>query len=329
MGNSRLSTGRCKNALFELQLVCPECLRGGGAESVLNAGATCKECGTIFPRVDGIPVLIAGSRARAEIAFATKSSEERTRFYQRQSEYLRERIEVSDDELDRYLADVNVPGVVLEIGSGAGVFAGRGGDDYCALDYSLTWLRAYLSSYRSICATAECIPLAARSCRFVFSFATLEHVPRADLAFEEIDRVLAPGGVAYLAPAWHCRPWAAEGLPVRAYRELRLAQKVSKVLIPIRDSLFWRGIFEIPWRVNRRMISSLYAVPSQLRYKRLKANYAHFWMADSDACSAIDSHEAVLFFETRGYSILRPAGGNLARLLTRGGAVVVRKALGR
>jgi SAM-dependent methyltransferase len=273
--------------------------------------------------------LIAGSRARAEIAFATKSSDERTRFYQRQSEYLRERIEVSDDELDRYLADVNVPGVVLEIGSGAGVFAGRGGYDYCALDYSLTWLRAYLSGHRSICATAECIPLASRSCRFVFSFATLEHVPRADLAFEEIDRVLAPGGVAYLAPAWHCRPWAAEGLPVRAYRELRLAQKVSKVLIPIRDSLFWRGIFEIPWRVNRRMISSLYAVPSQLRYKRLKANYAHFWMADSDACSAIDSHEAVLFFETRGYSILRPAGGNLARLLTRGGAVVVRKALGR
>ena len=325
---SEIAPASLHNARAPLPLVCPECLRNGRPDSALDLRGPCARCGIIFPSVDCIPVLIADSTVRAEMASATEACDERTRFYQRQSEYLRERIEVSDDELDRYLADVEVSGVVLEIGSGAGIFAGRGGHDYCALDYSLTWLRAYLSDYRAICATAECIPLASCSCRFVFSFATLEHVPRADLAFEEIDRVLAPGGVAYLAPAWHCRPWAAEGLPVRAYRELRPAQKVRKALIPVRDSLLWRGIFEIPRRMGRRMSTALRAAPAQLHYQRLQANSTQFWMADSDACSAIDSHEAILFFESRGYVILKPRGGRLAWLFARAGAIVVRKARG-
>jgi len=48
-------------------------------------------------------------------------------------------------------------------------------------------------------------------------------------------------------------------------------------------------------------------------------------MADSDACASIDSHEGVLFFETRGYELLRPRGGTRVRVLFRAGALVVRK----
>ena len=152
-----------RNAPFKLPLICPECLREAHTENVLDPRFSCVGCSTIYPCVDGIPVLIADRAARAEVtSSAPWSSDERTAFYQRQSPYLREKIGGYDAELHYYLSVVEVPGLLLEIGSGAGVFVGLGGNDYCALDFSLTWLRAYIGGYRSICATADCIPLASR-----------------------------------------------------------------------------------------------------------------------------------------------------------------------
>ena len=153
----------------------------------------------------------------------------------------------------------------------------------------------------------------------------MEHVPRADAAFAEIDRVLAAGGIAYLDPAWHCRDWAADGLNVRPYRDLAFPQRVRKALIPLRDSILYRGFKQVPWRAWRRLRVNLSGGPCTLKYRRLKANYEHFWCSDSDACSSIDSHEAVLFFESRKYQVLKPKGGNLAKLLFRAGPLIVRK----
>jgi SAM-dependent methyltransferase len=166
------------------------------------------------------------------------------------------------------------------------------------------------------------IPLASASCRFVFSVQTLEHIPSADRAFEEIDRVLAPGGVAYLAPAWHCRPWIVDGIPVRPYCDLTWKQRVVKISLPIRDSVVFRATASIPWRVWRRLTQP---APGPLRFTRLRANYEQFWMSDSDACASIDSHEAILFFERRGYEILNPCGGAVSRLLFRAGPIIVCK----
>jgi SAM-dependent methyltransferase/uncharacterized protein YbaR (Trm112 family) len=310
-----------------LALICPQCLVRSGAERPLGDGLVCASCGTRYPAVEGIPILLAHAAPREALASGEPPADPRTAFYQSESGYLREAIAESP-RLEDALADSTATGAVLEIGSGSGCFAGVGGDDYCALDYSLSQLRRLRTGYRRICGDAEVVPLRRGSCRFVFTFATLEHVPRADAAFAEIDRVLAPGGVAYLAPAWHCREWAAEGLSVRGYRELRFSQKVRKALLPIRDSLAWRGAQQVPWRAVRRLVAALSGTPSRLKYRRLRANYERYWTSDSDACSSIDAHEGVLFFETRGYEILRPRGGALGKILARGGAVVVRKPAG-
>ncbi len=319
--NGQASGGHA--AVSTLPLVCPQCLSLSRAEIRLVAPTRCTECGRDYPVADGIPILIADSMICNGIAGGGEV-DERTGFYQTDSAYLREEIPGAED-LGDYLARAVTQGIVLEVGSGAGVFRGFGGCDYCALDYSLSWLRANANGHAAVCASAECIPLASSSCRFVFSFATLEHVPRADLAFCEIDRVLAPGGVAYVAPAWHCRSWAAEGLTVRRYRDLTPGQKIRKALIPLRNSLAWRGSAQIPWRTWRRASTALSRAPTELRFTRLRANYQRFWVSDSDACSSIDSHEGILFFESRGYEILRPAEGTLQRLLMRAGPVIVRK----
>jgi len=96
-------------------------------------------------------------------------------------------------------------------------------------------------------------------------------------------------------------------------------------MIPILDSLAYRGAVHIPWRLARRMRARI-GGPTTLAFGKLNANYDKFWMADSDACSSIDSHEGILFFESRGYEILQPVG-RLGRILSRGEAISVRKPL--
>jgi SAM-dependent methyltransferase len=307
-----------------LPLICPRCLRDCGREQRLSDCGRCPLCGVIYHRQEGIPILLADDGIRGTLNSAKSPSDARTRFYQDANDYLVERTNGRED-LEYALCSSNVCGLILEIGTGKGTFKGFGGSAYCGIDYSLPYLRTYLKGYNRVCATAETLPFASESGRLIFSFATFEHVPRPDLAFAEVDRVLAVGGVACLNPAWHCRDWAADGLTVRPYSDLTSKQKIRKLLIPLRDSLIYRGIQQIPWRIWRRSLTKARGTPSQLHYKRLRANYEHFWVADSDACASIDSHEGILFFESRGYEILRPPGRLFARLLTRAGAVIARK----
>jgi len=261
--------------------VCPVCLDSGRGERILGEGFGCAVCGTIFPIIDGVPVLLADATLRLAMERGDKAGDQRTEFYQEEAAYLRGQIRGGDD-VRTALGTSQAAGLVLEIGSGMGVFAGIGGEDYRALDYSLSWLRTHLQAWPSLCASAENVPLKSGSCRYIFSFATLEHVPRPDKAFAEIDRLLAAGGVAYLAPAWHCRSWQADGLPVRPYSDLSARQEIHKAMIPILDSLAYRGAVHIPWRLARRMRARI-GGPTTLAFGKLNANYDKFWMADSDA----------------------------------------------
>jgi SAM-dependent methyltransferase len=311
----------------DLLTICPACLVDSGRESLLN-DCKCPECGVIYPVVEEVPVLIADDQCRAAITRGDWAADSRTSFYQHEDAYLRVDL-VANEELENAFKESHTGGVVLEIGSGAGALQNIGGPDYCGLDYSLRSLHKFLSGNRRICASAETIPLPGESCSFIFSVATLEHVPDPSRSFTEIDRLLAPGGVAYLAPAWHCREWMADGLPARPYRDLNWSQRLRKASIPLRDSLLYRGLKQVPWRIWRRITVKLKSAPSELRYSRLDANYEIYWGSDSDACSSIDSHEGMLFFESRKYEILSPKGGTLARLASRGNAIVVRKPLCR
>jgi len=48
-----------------------------------------------------------------------------------------------------------------------------------------------------------------------------------------------------------------------------------------------------------------------LRYRRLIPNYEKYWVPDSDAVNSIDSHEAMLWFRSRGDECLNCAGASV------------------
>ena len=322
-----------------LPLICPRCLRSQSREQLLDVTGSCPCCCVRYQRIDEIPVLLTDDSVREALSTGIDLNDAGTSCYQKYDDYWRPHLtdgllqqahhlaREKRQKIEYSLANATAVGLVLEVGSGHGMLAGVGGTDYLALDYSLSFLQTYLSGYRRVCASAETIPLASGSCRLVFSYATFEHVPRPDLAFAEVHRVLAVGGIAYLNPSWHCRDWAADGLSVRPYRDLSFAQKIRKVMIPLRDSRIYRGFRQIPWRMWRRGLTKYRGMPLALRYESLEPNYEHLWVSDSDACSSIDSHEGILFFDSRRYEILEPRGGTMARLLFGGGPIIVRKTL--
>jgi SAM-dependent methyltransferase len=216
--------------------------------------------------------------------------------------------------------------VLVELGSGKGAFRhfSRLGM-YLSIDLSHEALRRYTGPPYALQATIEAVPLKSRSADFVFSIATLEHVPNPQAVLEEIDRILKPMGTAFLAPSWFCRPWAADGLPVRALRDLDFANKIRKALIPLRNSVLWRSMFVMPRRLFREV--QFHCAPSEWRlwYRRLQPNLEEYVYTDCDAFSSLDPHEVALFFLRRGYKIL--SGRSFARrMLLRHEALVVKKA---
>lgn len=215
--------------------------------------------------------------------------------------------------------------ILVELGSGRGAFRhfSRLGT-YIGIDVSHEALRRYTAPPSALQADIEAVPLKSRSADFVFSIATLEHVPNPEAVLEEIDRILKPKGIAFLAPAWFCRPWAADGLPVRPLRELDFRNKVRKALIPLRNSILWRSAFVMPRRLFREV--QFHSAPSEWRlwYRRLQPNLEEFIYTDCDAFSSLDPHEAALFFLRRGYEILS-ARSLLQRMVLRHRPLVVRK----
>jgi SAM-dependent methyltransferase/uncharacterized protein YbaR (Trm112 family) len=295
-------------------------------------------CGERYPVVDGIPVLLADPaerRAAAEVDWAASAPEKSPlSFYNRPGDhdgYCRETLEDVREDMARWLAAAAAGGggPVLEIGSGKGALQGFGGD-YTACDYSLTALRTYVRpEHGRVCASAERLPFASGTFRFVFSVATLEHVPGADRAFAEIERVLAPGGVAYLAPAWHCVQYNCEGIPVRPYRDLDLRQKLVKATLPIRQHVAVKAAGALPGRAVRRALWAVRPGPTEMRFERLEPDYERFWTSDSDAAARLDAHEGCLFFHSRGYEVLSPGATALRQILARHAPVVARKPLRR
>ncbi|MGC8604704.1 MAG: class I SAM-dependent methyltransferase [Desulfomonilaceae bacterium] len=51
----------------------------------------------------------------------------------------------------------------------------------------------------------------------IWTITVFEHIPHLQQALLEIKRLLKPSGVLLFAPAWQCRPWAADGFDVRPY----------------------------------------------------------------------------------------------------------------
>lgn len=208
----------------------------------------------------------------------------------------------------------------LEVGCGRGVFQDLVAD-YTGVDLAASVARYLHKPFVQASATA--LPFPDSSFDAAWTIWVFEHVPDPELAMAELRRVLKPGGLLFFAPAWQCRPWAADGYPVRPYSDFNLKGKLYKATIPLRDSIAWRSFFTIPRRLRRLVTRKLHPGPTPFRYKKLRGNFEKFWMSDSDAINAMDAYEALVWFQSRGDQVLHPTG--FARqFLIRNGHILVR-----
>lgn len=265
---------------------------GGEFEQTSPEKITCRLCKNSVDLVRGVPVFHSDKsreyydgnyRVRSRIADLAEGA------------YSRER-----PLLAQWVKDFAIQGPTLDIGCGTAIFA-EILPGFVGLDYSLEALISEgVEGFDLVCGNGEGLPFGDQSFETVFSINALEHIPEVDLAFQEIDRVLRPGGMAILQPAWHCTSYQTELLPIKAYRDLNLRQKVTKAAMPILVSKPWKAATRLPARVVRRIFARW---PTHLRFRRLIPNFSQ-WIADSDAAASIDCHEGILFFESRGYEII-------------------------
>ena len=184
---------------------------------------------------------------------------------------------------------------VLEIGSGRG-YLQDAAQNYTGLDISPTVARFYHKKF--VLGSATAMPFPDNSFEAIWSIWVFEHVPNPEQAFREARRVMRDNGVFFLFPAWNCTSWAADGYEVRPYSDFGVAGKLIKASIPLRSSPLFKVIALVPNRIVRRFVARF--GPTRLRYRRLNPNYEKYWVRDSDAVNSIDSHEAILWFLSRG-----------------------------
>jgi len=189
----------------------------------------------------------------------------------------------------------------LEIGSSGGFFQDMV-EDYYGTDIAESLSKYYHKPYKVAKGTRY--PFDNEFFDAIWTFAVYEHIPHLQEAMLEIKRLLRPGGVVLFAPAWQCRPWAAQGYAVRPYSDLDFKGKIIKASIPIRDSVLWRSMFIFPKRLFRHLMFLLGYKYTEIRYKKLTPNYEKYWTSDSDACNHIDPHDAILWFESHGFTCL-------------------------
>ena len=189
---------------------------------------------------------------------------------------------------------------VLEVGCGRGAFQGLV-NNWIGLDISSS-VRRYIRK-PFVVGSAQDLPFKDESFDALWSITVLEHIPKPETVLEEISRILRPGGVAYLAPAWHCRSWAANGYHIRSWSDLNWKEKIIKASIPARDALWFRAACTLPVRVWREWLYfKNKARHTPFRYRELTPNYDTYWCSDADACNAMDPHEMLLWFRSRGWT---------------------------
>jgi SAM-dependent methyltransferase len=184
---------------------------------------------------------------------------------------------------------------VLDIGSGRGYLQDIA-QNYTGLDISPSAARFYHKKF--VVGSATAMPFSNNSFDGAWSVWVFEHVPNPEQAFYETRRVTREKGLLYLRPAWNCESWLAEGYKVRPYSDFGFVGKLIKASIPLRSSSLFMQMAFVPNRVVRRLVGQF--GPTRLRYRRLTPNYETFWGPDSDAVNSIDSHEAMLWFLSRG-----------------------------
>ena len=193
---------------------------------------------------------------------------------------------------------------VLDVGAGTGYLQDVV-NDYVGLDISPEAARFYHKPF--IQASATEMPVPDSSFDAIWSVFVLEHVPNPEQALVEMRRTVKNGGLLWLAPAWNCQSWYADGYPVRPFSDLDLKGKVYKAGIPMLEYPPFKMLSLVMTRVALRA-GRLGGGPTHLHYRPLKANYEKYWMPDSDAVNSLDRDEMRLWFTSRGDECLNCEG---------------------
>ena len=207
---------------------------------------------------------------------------------------------------------------VLEVGSGRG-FLQDLVQDYTGLDISASAKRLYHKPF--IVGSATAMPLPDDTFDSVWTIFVFEHVDNPEAGFNEIRRVARDGALLFIAPAWDVSPWAASGYPVRPYADLGWSGKIVKASIPF-HAYFW-NLSKPPTRLTRYLSWRSSGQPTRIHYRRLAANYSHYWMADADAINSLDRYEVALWFLSRGDECLN-CDGRLDGLMAENDALLIR-----
>ena len=149
-------------------------------------------------------------------------------------------------------------------------------------------------------ASATDLPFEDDSFDLIWTIWTLEHVPNPEIALGEMRRVVRPGGVLYLQPAWNNPVWAPEGLRIRPLSELDAGQIARRQVWFARDA----ADYLIRPLVRAVRLAAAPFGPTTLHYRAIEPNFETFHMPDSDAFQSIDCFEVRLWFETRGDRLL-------------------------
>ena len=209
---------------------------------------------------------------------------------------------------------------VLDVGSGSG-YLQDAVEDYTGIDISRTAASFYHKPF--VAGTATAMPFADHEFDAAWSIWVIEHIPNPEAALSEIRRVVKPGGLIYMLPAWDCTPWAAQGYEARPYEDFGIRGKLVKASIPIRTLREFWFVTALPNRVIRSAASAW--GPTRLHYSRLTPNYKEYWQPDSDAVNSLDRAEMAMWFETRGDTCLNCQGGWDGYLQT-DGPLIIRRA---
>ena len=189
----------------------------------------------------------------------------------------------------------------LEIGSAGGNFQDLV-DDYYGTDIAESLARYYHKPYRV--SQGPTYPFPDGMFDAIWTLFVYEHIPDLQTSLLQIKRLLKPGGVLLFAPAWQCRPWAADGYAVRPFGDFDWRGKLIKASIPIRDNFVWRSLCLFPGRIRRHLQFLGGRASDEIEYKKLEANYDIYWTIDADACNSLDPHAAIIWFLKHGFRCL-------------------------
>jgi SAM-dependent methyltransferase len=192
---------------------------------------------------------------------------------------------------------------VLDIGAGRGYLQDVV-NDYTGLDISSNVKRFYHKTF--VLGSATAMPFADNTFDAAWSIWVLEHVPNPEAALVEIRRVVKDGGLLYLAPAWDCNSFAADGYPVRPYSDFGVGGKLIKATIPAQ--IYFRNVAKAPVGLLRYAAWKSTSGPTRLHYQLLTPNYDKYWMPDSDGLNSLDRYEMAIWFQSRGDDCLNCEG---------------------